>query len=487
MKPRMKRTRPQWSNVGLILIVLVYSSAVRTESVEAMDSDRDSRRLQLKSDVDFNFVPSTPGQLNEIIYPTTAPTDSPAPSPAPSSTPTRRPSLSLAPTESITESPTDTLRPTPTPSSSPTMSPEPTKRPTQFPTVMVITASPTSFPTAEPTTEAPSKEPTPSPTPPPTPPPTPTPTPPPTPTPSWNPTRTPTLSQTQTPSSKMPTLLPTPFPIESPSTQPSHQETGHPTDMPTGAPVDVTAPSSPVQPETDQPSPRNLQTAFPSSPMIPEEDIPITPFAVRLAFADSLSQSEVDASAIELRSVLADYLLRELADQDLPGGIAFTGFNLTVTPSGNSTRSVAARQRRARILQDESMFQIYSYNVGGSADVSTPGGDGMESSVLARSVDSSINNAFGGPEKQAELSNYVRDHPDSNVLSNSVETGVETQALPPEPRWRQERTNSRGHCLRIHSSDSRRVEFVILCRHFLERTQKAGCSTTTRTTRSLCR
>ena len=166
--------------------------------------------------------------------------------------------------------------------------------------------------------------------------------------------------------------------------------------------------------------------------MIPVGDIPITPFAVRLAFAESLNQSEVEAGASELQTVLADFLLRELADQDLPGGISLTGFNLTVSPSGNSTKSVAARRRRMRNLQDESVFQIYSYNVDGTADVDTPEGGSVDSSAVARSVDSSINNALGGADKQAELSSYVQEHPDSIVISNSVQTGVETQPLPPE-------------------------------------------------------
>ena len=162
------------------------------------------------------------------------------------------------------------------------------------------------------------------------------------------------------------------------------------------------------------------------------EDVTITPFAVSLAFANYLSQSEVEASASELQSVLADYLLRELAGQGLPGGIAFTDFNLSVSPSGNSTRSVASRRRRLRELQEETVYQIYNYTVAGTADVSTPGGEGMESGALTRSVDSSINDAFGGSEKQVELSNYVQDHPDSNVIREAIQTGVVTQALPPE-------------------------------------------------------
>lgn len=234
---------------------------------------------------------------------------------------------------------------------------------------------------------------------------------------------------TPAPTSKRPTSASTVFPTETPSNGPTRQATSRPTRKPSIAPVSAPLPSA-VPSQTYQPSPRNLQTVFPSSP-IPVEDVPITPFAVSLAFTDPLSQSDVEASASELQTVLSDYLLRELAGQDLPGGIAFTDFNLTVSPSGNSTRSIASR-RRVRKLQDETVYQIYNYTVGGTADVSNPGGEGVQSGALTRSVDSSINSAFGGSEKQAELSSYVQDHPDSNVLSNAVQTGVVTQALPPE-------------------------------------------------------
>ena len=165
--------------------------------------------------------------------------------------------------------------------------------------------------------------------------------------------------------------------------------------------------------------------------MVPVGIIPLTPFEVLLAFPDPLSETDVQASASELQVIVTDYLLQELADQDFVDGVELMGFDLSVAASGNSTRPITSQRRFLRNLQED-VLQIYTYNVDGTAEFSSEEGVNVDTSALARSVDSSVNDAFDGPEKQAEFTQYVKEHPDSTLVNNTLAAGVETQPLPSE-------------------------------------------------------
>jgi hypothetical protein len=193
------------------------------------------------------------------------------------------------------------------------------------------------------------------------------------------------------------------------------------TPQPVTPPINLIFPMTERPSLTQQPSRRNLRTTDPSI-----GNVPVTPFEVLLAFENPLNAADVQSSASELQVVLADYLLQEIAGQGFPSGAALTGFNLTVQPTGSSTRSVTSRRQYVRNLQAQSVVQVYSYNVNGTANLNSQSGEKVDEQALTKSVDSSVNDALA-PENDAALSAYIQSHPNSSIVSTSVAASADTQ------------------------------------------------------------
>lgn len=393
VKATMKRTRPKWSAMGVVLTAVACTSLMGPTTVSALHSQ------PFRSGI-VSFIYEV-GQTREFSTPTASPSESPGPSPSPSAYPSPWPSRSPAPTLVLTGAPTDTYLPTPSPSAYPSASPTYNPRPTPLPTEAPTTSVPTWFPLPIPTTSSPTFNPSI----------------PLSPRPSSQPYLTPdTMSPTEAMTNE-PSIPITLFPSRNPSPNPTLQ--------PVTPPINLIFPMTQPPSLTQQPSRRNLMTMDPTiDPSI--GSVPVTPFDVLLAFEDPLDGADVQSSASELQSVLADYLLQEIAGQDFLPGVEVTGFDLTVKPTGSSTRSVTSRGRYVRNLQAQNVLQVYSYNVNGTANLLSQSGENVDEQTLTNKVDSSVNDALA-PENDAALSAYIQSYPDSNIVSTSVAASADTQ------------------------------------------------------------
>lgn len=395
IKATMKRTRPKWSTVGVVLTALACNSLTgpATTPVSALHSQPFRRGI-------VSFL-NEMGQTRDFLTPTASPSESPGPSPSPSAYPSPWPSHSPAPTLIHTGAPTDTYLPTPSPSAYPSASPTYNIRPTPLPTEAPITSSPTWFPLPIPTTSSPTF------------------------TPSIRPSPRPSSQPYLTPDTMSPTVAVTFQPSIRITLPPSRLPSPNPTPQPVTPPINLIFPMTQRPSLTQEPSTRNLTTIDPSiDPSI--GSVPVSPFEVLLAFENPLDGADVQDSASELQSVLADYLLQNTAGQDFPPGVEVTGFDLSVKPTGSSTRSVTSRRRYVRNLQAQSVLQVYSYNVNGTANVISQSGENVDEQSVTKSVESSVNDALA-PENDAALSAYIQSYPDSNIVSTSVAASADTQ------------------------------------------------------------
>lgn len=415
---------------------------------------------------------------------TSGPTDSPQPSPSPSITPTSQPTTSTEPTRIPTSPPTDTVAPSPSPSQMPTTKPT-TSGPSESPSAGPTTLQPTPWPTPIPTTSRPSDSPSAGPT---TLPPTPSPT---TTAPSSrpsvsHPSRAPTVVPTATPTS-LPTALPSQMPSQRPTTMrpsasPSKSPSNSPTTNPTGAPsrqgseaptVSVRPSKAPSAHPTGRPSmrpssnptaapsirlsltpsisysptpppapthfPSIIPTAFPSDslspsgqssfPIVlrPSRAVPLTPFDLSMQFAEPLSSTQANVVAIELETVLTDYLEQELVTTNFGPGITLERINLNVTaPNVVANDTNATSSLRSRWLQQQALI----YKVVGNAQFSSNGSSTLDANTLSATLDSSMTNVLNDPGKQAQLTSFLQTHPNSQVLQSSSSVSAQLQAPP---------------------------------------------------------
>jgi hypothetical protein len=156
---------------------------------------------------------------------------------------------------------------------------------------------------------------------------------------------------------------------------------------------------------------------------VPVEDVPITPFEVLLAFDEPLSATDEATATAELEVAVTDYLMRELSGEDFGEGVELGSFALTVSPASGAARKL----RFFRGLQ--SMAQIYTYDVDGTADFSS-GGE-LDTATLGRAVDSSVNDMFEGTEGSQAFTEFLQTETESEVVRNTAGAFVETQELPP--------------------------------------------------------
>lgn len=372
--------------------------------------------------IDINYRASP----SQALFIPDLPTESPKPSPSPSHVPSRQPTPSV-PTLRPTIAPSETQRPSPSPSASPTVTAteSPTPLPTQVPTPFPV-VPPTPFPIAlPPPTSFPTQVPTNLPTPYPitTPPSTSWPTP--APFEVWTPE--PTLPIITNPPStgtvvtQVPSFAPT-IRTTVPSTQ-----TSTPTLTTTIPTFEWPSRATPIQFPTSNSSsgPPSLSTTTTPSLTttgVPIEAIPLSPFGLRLTFAEPLSLDEFNTLSTELEIALADYLFQELKEIDFGQDVALTGFDINVSLP-TLIPSAPNANRRLRSLQTS---QTIPFLVGGTAAFNARDQSTVNTATLANQVDDFVTQALDSPVSQFELESHLQ-RADTEVLSRTVVAAAEFQ------------------------------------------------------------